>query len=211
MIPRIPRLAVFAAVAIAVVLLSAGALKERDNLLAARADASSARAASVSALKDAAVAHDIARSYRDQAQLLDEQRRIAVNRAAASERHAEQLKGSFTTIAKTAPDTCRIVIAAADSALATQDSTITSLHAALQSAQEARSQVDAALDTTTAALTRLRAATTNLVHADAVISKASRPSFLARITPHPGVGAALGFDATGVPRVVIGFTLSWTL
>ena len=44
--------------------------------------------------------------------------------------------------------------------------------------------------------------------ATAVI-KAYKVPFLLRIAPKPGIGAAIGFDQTGKPAVVVGLTLSW--
>ena len=41
------------------------------------------------------------------------------------------------------------------------------------------------------------------------VVKAYKVPFLLRIAPKPGIGAAVGFDQTGKPAVVVGITLSW--
>jgi hypothetical protein len=211
MLPSIPRPAWYAVAVIAVALLAFSGRAYTEKLAVAQSDAASARAVATQALQHAADATSLASAFRAKANLLADSAAAATRLADLAEQKSVRLRGSFTATAATAPDTCRLVILAADSALVVQDSAITTLHTALQSAQDARLALTAALDTTTAALAALRVSGTALVHADAALSHAARPSLFTRLLPHPGIGVAIILDPTGTPRVGVGLALSWPL
>lgn len=203
-----------AAISIGVAALAAGIIAGGESLSSrldvARADAKAARESTQAALKSAAIADAAASALRFQAQALDAQKVAAVARADSAERSATRLKGSLAALVKSAPDTCRPIIVTADSAIAAQDSTITSLRLGLTLAQEERSKLLTAVDTLTAANARLRASAANLVSVDAKLDKRSRGSLLLRLLPHPGVGLAAGVNPAGQPQVVTGITLGWS-
>lgn len=124
-------------------------------------------------------------------------------------RVADSAIAAYRAIAATAPDTCRAVVATADRAIATSDSTRAVLATGLQAAQEAAKGYKASTDTLLVTSHVLVASTGKLANAVGR-AKADRPSLLSRIMPHVGIGAAAGLDPTGVPRVVVGPTLGWT-
>ncbi len=203
-----------AAISIGVAALAAGLVAGGNvissHLDVARAEAKAARDSTQAALKSAALAGAAASALRFQAQALDAQKAAAVARADSAERSAIRLKGTLAALVKSAPDTCRPIIIVADSAIAAQDSTITSLRAGLQLAQDERSKLLTAVDTLSAANARLRASAANLVSVDAKLDKRSRGSLLLRLLPHFGAGIAAGLNPVGRPDAVTGITLGWS-
>jgi hypothetical protein len=209
MIPTIPRSAVNVLVVAALVAIAAGGMRFRENLAVARNDAAAARAATLRAVRRAEVANAVAVDAQHAAADAMAQSLDAQHRADVQIRNAARVRSTFT--AAVVPDTCRQLVALADSVIASQDSAIRNLHVALQHAEDGEHRLSAALDTATAALTQLRAASTTLVHADANLAKASKRSFFARLLPHPGLGIAAGPDALGHPHIITGITLGWSL
>lgn len=131
-------------------------------------------------------------------------------RADSLSRVASRLRGAFAAKAAVAPDTCAAVIAAADSALDAADFYADTLRGMIFRSQVARFDLERALDTTRAAYVRLQGATVPLRNASVEVVKASKPSLLSRVLPHPGLGATAGIDASGRPNVVYGVSLGWS-
>lgn len=181
-----------------------------SRLASATAAAESARIATVAALDSAARLERIAADVRQQAKADSARADSAEAHAAAIEQRAAVRTGSYEQAARQAPDTCRVVIAAADSALATKDSTVTALHSALDLSHKAEADLTAALDTTALALKRVQDAAVPLTKAVTVLEKASHPSFFTRLVPRVGPGAAAGIDAYGKPNITYGIALSWS-
>lgn len=181
----------------------------RSQNAAAVEAANIAREVAQRSLREASSAAMVAAAWENQAAVLDVQRAAAVARANATERNLVRLVAEFDSVTKTAPDTCRSIVETASAVMAAQDSTIADLRIGLAKSDSARVFVQTALDTTQSALARLTSATRNLTHADARLVKVVHPSFLARVLPHPTIGPAIGFDLTGVPRVVVGVSLGW--
>jgi len=199
-----------AAVALLAV-VGAGVRHSQEKLAVARDEAQKAVAAAVLAQKQADASTRVAAAYQ-----------LAADSAVAAEHRAElhadsaaravvRLRSSFAEKAKTAPDTCRPVIAAADSTIAALDSTVQGLTSALRSSQEARSDLQTALDTTRAALARTKASDADLIRATSVLIKASHTPFYLRLLPHPGISSTAGVDIHGKPNIVTGLSLGWSI
>lgn len=185
-------------------------LRAHDNLTVARTEAASARAATVAAMQQAVIAKNAADKLLVKAAQADSIRRAAETRAAVAERIVGQQRIAFENAVNSAPDTCKTVIAAADSVIATQDSVIADLHQALAADSVQRAFLTFALDTSRAALAGLDKAATVLVAADAKLAGASRRPLLLRLLPRPGFGLSAGVTHDGRPAVLTGITLSWT-
>lgn len=160
----------------------------------------SAAAASITAETKALAA---SAQYRALAETATAARDSALDRANIAEKRATTLDAKYRVLASVAPDTCRPIVIYADSALAAKDSEAVELRVALRAAQDATSNYKAGLDT-------LRGASVSLVSSSKDLLVASKPTFVQRITPHVGFGAAVGVDATGVPRAILGVTLGWS-
>lgn len=166
------------------------------DLKSARADAVAARAVAASAVASAqeterfAAANDLFISDAD----ID-------RRAALSE--ADKYKRLYNAAKAAAPDTCRTVVIAADSALAAADS-------ALAASERKAMLLELSLSQVRPALAQLLPATVQLSTATLQLEKASRPSLLVRLRPKIGFGGSAGVDVHGKPNVVTGITLSWT-
>lgn len=119
------------------------------------------------------------------------------------------LRGRFTQVAKTAPDTCAQVVEVASYLIDSLDVEVTTQRARAESASSAVQSYRFALDTTQAALTQSRAALSALGIAATNVEKASRPSLLSRLLPHAGFGGAAGIDPLGRPNAVVGVTFGW--
>lgn len=127
----------------------------------------------------------------------------AETRAQAAEARADSIQAvrlaahpKVAAAVAAAPDTCRPVIAALEG----------ERDRAVAEAGEARKALAARREATAA----LRPAAHNLADAATALVKRSRPSFLSRIAPDVGVGAAAGVSVTDRrPDAVIGVTLSW--
>lgn len=194
-------------------LLAAGITADRlhtSQLAVARADAAHARAATVAAERSADSALRLVATTNAALHTTDSIRAVAVQRANSAALEVSRLRGALAVAAQAAPVSCAPVVALADSALAAQDTEIASLHVALHTDSATIRRLTAALDTTAAALGGLRGASANLVSADQTLAKRARPSLLARLLPHPGIGIAAGFTPAGTPAVLTGLTLSWS-
>lgn len=157
--------------------------------------ASRAADALLVARHDASVARELSRAADNRAELLAE-------RAAGAEHRADSLerlpaRTIYRTVAAAAPDTCRVVVRAANAALAQDSSAAVSLHEAL--------------DSTKVALTTVRGSTRQLEAATANLERAAKPSLLRALLPHPHLGVTAGIDATGRPAVVAGIGFGWSL
>lgn len=109
----------------------------------------------------------------------------------------------YTSVKATAPDTCALVIAAADSAISTAQAEAEAARNGLRSAQDAAKDYKAARDTALAALARLSVAA-------GAVQVASAPSWRERVIPRFGVGATIGVNpATGRPAMAAGLTIGW--
>lgn len=131
------------------------------------------------------------------------------HRADSLELHVAALRGRYTQVAKTAPDTCRELAEAATLAIDSLATEAGVQKARAEAADSASANYRFALDTTQAALTNLRASVAHLSSAAVAVGKASRPSLFARILPHAGFGGAAGINPLGRPDAVVGVTFGW--
>ena len=203
------RLAIIAGIVVALFGLAYAGVAAHDKLAIARFEAARARDSVTAALQIADNAIKAANRSLDAADSADAARAAAEHRAALAEQHAATVRAAYNTAEHTAPDTCKPVLAAADSLIAAQDSTIADLHVALASDSTAQVKLRAALDTTHAALLGLQKPAAALVVADKVLSVASRKPIWRRLLPDPGIGATAGYDLRGRPNIVTGISLSW--
>jgi hypothetical protein len=135
---------------------------------------------------------------------------LAAARAGVAEQRLQRERAAFEEARRRAPDTCKVVIAAADSALAAADSTIQHWKASAGAEQRARAALRFALDTTTTALDGAQRTIADLrARAVDVVDVATVPWYK-RLIPKPGIGLATGFDAELRPRTIVGVTLGWT-
>jgi hypothetical protein len=157
---------------------------------AARADAAEKRAAVVEA----------------QVVALRAQRDSALSRANQKSRLATRLTGSLALLAKAAPDTCRPIVAAADSTVDILNEVIAQKNNVIADDFEIQVKLQVSNDSLRAALTGLSQAAHTEVKA---VAKQEHRSLLARLLPTPGIGVAAGFTPAGAPTVLTGVTLSW--
>lgn len=187
--------------------------RDQSQLAGARAEATQARAAAA-----AAIAHGDSLSTRAAADRAAAARALASRDSAVLvakvlDAQANSLEADYHTAAKAAPDTCKVVVARADSALAKRDSAYAAQSLAMAHADTAAQDALRAADSLRVAYSGVRASTVNLATKTAILVDVSRPSLLSRIanlSPKPGVGIAFGVDPTGVPRLITGITLGWS-
>lgn len=182
-----------------------------QQLADASAEIAQAHRGLAAALDTAAVERRVADAAQLAARVAEVARDSAVARADTLARRVVARRSSFTAAVNSAPDTCRFVIDAADSVIATQDSVITAQSSALRLAQDATTHLQTALDTSRAAISRLWTASVPAELALSHVIKVEHPGVLRRIatafTPHAGIGVAGGVDAWGRPNIVTGITL----
>jgi hypothetical protein len=116
------------------------------------------------------------------------------------------LTGSLALLAKAAPDTCRPIVAAADSTVDILNEVIAQKNNVIADDFEIQVKLQVSNDSLRAALTGLSQAAHTEVKA---VAKQEHRSLLARLLPTPGIGVAAGFTPTGAPTVLTGVTLSW--
>lgn len=210
--PSIPRPVVIdAAVALFALISGLVVRHSQEKLAVARDEAQKAVATAALAQKQADASVRVADALRRTADSVAARAHQEAARADSAQHVADRLRGAYAAAVRQAPDTCRAVIASADSVIAAQDTTISMLQGALTSSEEARSDLQTALDTTRAAFVRLRDAQVPLLHATTELVKASHPSLLARLVPHFGLGSTAGLDTHGRPAVVTGLSLGWSV
>lgn len=204
------RIAITAAIITAALLGVAKCAQSRGLLPAARANADSAHVAAQAALASGRATLEAAAEYKAQADSALDSARTEHQRATAADRDASAHLAAYRALRATAPDTCRPIVLAADNMAladsvrgAAQVAEIGDLHKSIISLQNRGDTLSVALPAQMAATGRTDAALTNL-------SRATKPTLLSRITPHLGVGLALGVDAAGAPHTIIGVTLGWT-
>lgn len=182
----------------------------QDKLSAASAATQAAREATAHAMDDAAEAKRATVVALAEIAFVRVERDAAISRAEAATRDAASARRSFSSAASSAPDTCTPVVVAAQAALSKQDSVEKELREALNHSRVIEQRLQQSVDTLLPALTRLQTSAGNLVAADKKLANAARTSLLVRLLPHPGAGVAFGLDPLGQPRLVTGFTLSWS-
>lgn len=129
-------------------------------------------------------------------------------RAGKSDSAARQ---QFSAVVVSSPDTCKDVIRAANAALAAAAYKDTLDVARADTAEMAADSYRQSAVAAEQALVRLTVAAQHLDTAAEVVVKRARPSFLARIAPKVGVGAAAGVAPDGRPAVLpLAITLGWT-
>lgn len=162
--------------------------------------ARSAHADSIAALAQAQAAHLSAREQ------------VFAANADKSSRALSALRARYALAL--APDTCRSLKAAADSALAASDSVAASEHAARLAADDRAAFLQVGLDTTRDALAKLRSASVISAVATMRLEHAAKPPLLSRffkaLAPRIGVGISAGVDVHGAPDAVTGITLGWS-
>jgi len=206
---------VIAALAILAITIAGRMLRTRDNaaLLAARDSAHVARLALEQAESHAARADSVAASAVAAARLAHEREQRATSHADSATRTLTVVRERYRVASLAVPDTCRTIVAAADTVLATADSVVSALRSALSASDERAVFLQLSLDTTRAALLQLRVAAHRSVAATAQLERRIAPSFLmrlARLAPRLGVGAAGGIDRYGRANVTTGITLGWS-
>jgi hypothetical protein len=100
-------------------------------------------------------------------------------------------------------------VSSADSALESTEIVIASLELALDKQKQRADSMKLGWDEALTSLARLSAAAGHLDTASHALVKASHPSFWARITPAPNVGATAGINTRGQFDVVAGVGLGW--
>lgn len=176
------------------------------SLFNSRSDLSAARKDVAGALFRAEKAEAIARAQSSRGDSLDKLATEHAGRAAAAVGLARAASSRFTRVASAAPAECAGVVASAHDAIAGLESANAELSSSLAASVSASSAHKSAADSAVAALADLRGSASRL---SASVAR-SEPSFLKRITPKAGVGAAAIIDAQGVPRVGVGITLGWS-
>lgn len=128
----------------------------------------------------------------------------AAARADSLGRAAGRAQVRYVTLHDAAPADCRPALDAADSVIAVLAQDTVDLRKTAQEARSARADTKVALDSVRGSYGRLEAAATTL-------SRASRPSWVARLTPHLGLGIAAGIDpVTRRPSTAAGITFGWS-
>jgi hypothetical protein len=89
------------------------------------------------------------------------------------------------------------------------DARADSLDSALTSRAKQVDALTGALDSARTSLRTLARAAITVDTAATRVVTLSHPRWFIKIAPKPGIGVALGFDQTGKPAAVVGFTLSW--
>lgn len=131
-------------------------------------------------------------------------------RADSAEAALEEFRAEYDALAANADSADVPLVHAANAALEAAGTVIRNQDATIVALRVANVALVSALDTATASVTRLQHAGVSLVRADAALAASTHKSFLARLLPRPGLGAAVGFDVGGRPRVVTGLTLGWS-
>lgn len=188
--------------------LAAG--RYQDGLSAARADVSTAVAASQAAIASAGRAQQMAAAAIARADSLQRADSRARQLADSLRGASAGWRSRYKALAAAAPADCDSALAAADSLLAAGDSSLAVAQRRLADAQQAAAGYRLGFDTTLAALGRLKAAAGRVDSAALALSRRSRPSLLARLAPRPGVGFAAVVDPTGRPAVGFGVTFAWS-
>lgn len=117
----------------------------------------------------------------------------------------------FAAVAVSAPDTCSEVVKAARAALAAAAYKDTLDVARADTAEMAADSYRQSAVAAEQALVRLTVAAQHLDTASGAVVKHARPSLLARLAPHVGIGAAAGVAPDGRPAVLpLAITLGWT-
>jgi hypothetical protein len=124
---------------------------------------------------------------------------------------AIKYRQAYMTLAARAPAVCDTTTAAANAGFQADDSTLATLIAENGTLKHSDSLYKSALDSTASDLRAVLAAGHGVQTAVKVEEKTqSSQSFLSRIAPQFGVGAAGGIDVvTGKPGAVVGLTLGW--
>lgn len=151
---------------------------------------------------DLSLARHDASTARAQFRAADSYAQLLTASAAAAERRADSLehlptKVRYRTLAAAAPDTCRVVVQAAN--------------AALDEAAEASQSLHEALDSSKVAVSVIRAPARQLEAATATLERASKPSLLRALIPRPQLGAYVGVDQAGKPHLIAGVGFGWSL
>jgi hypothetical protein len=152
------------------------------------------------------------------ASLLEDSAHAAISRAAVAtaSSHEAQLRANdarqrFAAAAKNLSVECDAVVSAAEVALSESDSVVVSLKSANSQLRQGASELQGALDSTRTAAAAVRAAAVDLSGKAGILVKASKPSLIRRLLPHPGIGSAAGINAAGQPQVlVVAATLGWS-
>lgn len=182
-----------------------------DRLVSAETQVKAARTETQRALAQAAQADVYATAQEARGDSLE----AAVARLRAVARGAQHADSAshaaYAVAAYTSADTCKVVVAAANRALADIAYTDTLDKARADTAELA---ADSYKQSARAALNALAALEHGAAHLDSasgeLTKQAKGPSFLARIAPKTGAGVAAGINPQGHFDTVAGLTLSWT-
>lgn len=133
----------------------------------------------------------------------------------AAERSADSLRGVFAERARQAPDTCGPVIAAALDAIQSVTEADSTLKLELEHTQHDAGILLTQRDSARAALADLAKAATQETHAAVAVVSPSAPhrvlSFLGKLAPNVGAGAAVGVDPmTNRFSKTVGVTAGWS-
>lgn len=129
--------------------------------------------------------------------------------AQVAQGRADAARSRFETASRVAPAVCDSLSAAARDALVAKDSLERELKLATSQTRQGATELQSALDSTRSAANDTRAAAGDLDRKAANLVTASKPSLLDRLTPHVGVGLAMGLNAQMQPQTVVGVTVSW--